>query len=77
MLAFEIYYSYSILEIRTALMTTQSNSAPGSDGVPTPILQLCEMEEDVLSLFNSHSTFGYNSNTVPDTIMHGIIVSIS
>ena len=33
--------TYSILEIRTALRTYRSNSAPGSDGIKTRVLQLC------------------------------------
>ena len=58
-------YSFTIPEIRTALKTYRSNTAPGSDGIPTRVLQLCELE-DVLNVLNSHSIFSNNDNTVPD-----------
>ena len=59
-----------------ALRTSRPNTAPGSDGIPTRVLQLCELEEDVLSILNSHSILSNNDNTVPDKWKHSIIVSI-
>ena len=59
-------YSFTIPEIRTALGTSRSNTAPGSDGMPIRVLQLCELEEDVLNVLNSHSILSDNRNTVPD-----------
>ena len=72
----EYDYSFTIPEIRIALKTSRSNTAPGSDGIPTRVLQLCESEEDVLNVLNSHSILGNNDNTVPDKWKHSIIVSI-
>ena len=69
-------YSFTIPEICTALKTSRSNTAPGSDGIPTRVLQLCELEEDVLNVLNSHSILSDNDNTVPDKWKHIIIVSI-
>ena len=69
-------YSFTIPEIRIALKTSRSNTAPGSDGIPTRVLQLCELQEDVLNVLNSHSILSDNDNTVPDKWKHGIIVSI-
>ena len=69
-------YSFTIHEIRIALETSRSNTAPGSDGIPTRVLQLCELEEDVLNVLYSHSILSNNDNTVPDKWKHGIIVSI-
>ena len=69
-------YSFTIPKIRTALKTSRSNTAPGSDGIPTRVLQLCEIEEDVLNVLNSHSILNDNDNTVPDKWKHSIIVSI-
>ena len=50
------------------------NTAPGSDGIPTRVIQLCELE-DVLNVLNSHSILS-DDNTVPDKWRHSIIVSI-
>ena len=36
-------YSFTIAEIRTALRTPRTNTAPGADGAPTRVLQLCEL----------------------------------
>ena len=58
-------YSFTIPEIRTALITSRSNTAPGSNGMPTRVLQLYELEEDVLNVLNSHSILS-DDNTVPD-----------
>ena len=69
-------YSFTILEIRIALKTSISNTAPGSDGIPTRVLQICELEEDVLNVLNSYSILSNNDNTVPDKWKHSIIVSI-
>ena len=69
-------YSFTIPEICTAMKTSRSNTAPGSDGIPTRVLQLCEIEEDVLNVLNSHSILSNNDNTVPDKWKHSIIVSI-
>ena len=69
-------YSFTIHGIRIALETSRSNTAPGSDGIPTRVLQLCEFEEDVLNVLYSHSILSNNDNTVPDKWKHGIIVSI-
>ena len=69
-------YSFTILEIRIALRTSRSNTAPGSDGIPTRVLQLCGLEEDVLNVLNSHSILSNNDNIVPDKWKHSIIVSI-
>ena len=68
-------YSFTIPEIHIALRTSRSNTAPGSDGIPTRVLQLCELE-DVLNVLNSHSILSNNDNTVPDKWKHSIIVSI-
>ena len=57
-------YSFTIPEIRMALKTSRSNT--GSDGIPTRVLQLCELEEDVLNDLNSNSILSNNDNTVPD-----------
>ena len=43
-------YSFTIPEIRIDLKTSRTNTAPGSDAMPTRVLQLCELEEDVLSV---------------------------
>ena len=59
-------YTFTIPEIRIALRTSRSNTAPGSDGIPTRVLQLCELEKDVLNVLNSHSILSDNDNTVPD-----------
>ena len=69
-------YSFTIPEIRIALKTYRPNTAPGSDGIPTRVLQLCELEEDVLDVLSSHSILGNNYNTIPDKWKHSIIVSI-
>ena len=68
-------YSFTIPEIRTAAKTSRSNTAPGSDGIPTRVLQLCELE-DVLNVCNSHSILSTNDNTVHNKWKHSIIVSI-
>ena len=65
LLANKYNYSFTIPEIRTALRTSRSNTAPGSDSIPTRVLQLCELE-DVLNVLNSHSIHSDNDNTVPD-----------
>ena len=57
-------YSLTIPDIRIGLKTSRSNA--GSDGMPTRVLQLCELEEDVLIFLNSHSILSNNDNTVPD-----------
>ena len=59
-------YSFTIHEIRIDLRTSRSNTAPGSDGIPTRILQLCELEEHLQNVLNSHSILSNNNNTVPD-----------
>ena len=59
-------YSFTIPENRIALKTSRSNTAPGSDGIPTRVLQLCELEEDVLHVLISHSILSNNDNIVPD-----------
>ena len=41
-LTFKYDYSFTIPEIRIALKTSRSNTAPGSAGIPTRVLQLCE-----------------------------------
>ena len=69
-------YSFTIPEICTALMTSRTNTAPGSDGIPTRILQLFELE-DVLNVLNCHSIFSDIRNTVPDKLKHSIIISIT
>ena len=69
-------YSFTIPKIHIALRTSRSNTASGSDGIPTRVLQLCELEEDVLNVINSHSILSNNDNTVPDKWKHSIIVSI-
>ena len=69
-------YSFTIPEICTALETSRSNTAPGSDGIPSSVLQLCELDEDVLNVLISHSILIDNDNTVPDKLKHSIIVSI-
>ena len=69
-------YSFTIPEIRIALRTFRSNTAPGLDGMPTRVLQLYELEEDVLNILSSHSILSDNDNTVPDKWKHSIIVSI-
>ena len=55
--------------------TSISTTAPGSDGIPTQVLQLCELE-DVLNVLNSHSILSDNDDIVPDKWKHSIIVSI-
>ena len=57
-------------------MTSRSSTAPGSDGISTRILQLCELEEDVLNVLNYHSVLSVDDNTVPDKFKHSIIISI-
>ena len=71
-------YSFTIPEIRIALRTSRSNTAPGSDGISTRVLQLCEFEEDVMNVLISHSILSNNDNdnTVPDKWKHSVIVSI-
>ena len=69
-------YSLTFPEIRMALKTSRSNTAPGSDGMPTRVLRLCELEEDVLNVLSSHSILSDNDNIVPDKWKHSIIVSI-
>ena len=69
-------YSFTIPEIRTALKTYRSNTTPGSDDIPTRVLQLCELEEDVLNVLNSHPILINIDNTVPDKWRDSIIVSI-
>ena len=69
-------YSFTISEIRTALRTSRSNTAPGSDGIPTKVLQLCELEEDALNVLIFHSILRDNDDTVSDKWKHSIIVSI-
>ena len=59
-------YSLTIPEIRIALKTSRSNTAPGSDGMPTRVFQLCELREDVLNVLNSYSILSNNDNIVPD-----------
>ena len=46
-------YSFTIPEISIVLRISRSNTAPGSDGIPTRVLQLCELEEDVQNVLNS------------------------
>ena len=67
-------YSFTIPENRIALKT--SLKTPGSDGMPTRVLQLSELEEDVLNVLSSHSILSNNNNTLPDIWKHSIIVSI-
>ena len=55
-----------LVEIRTALKTSRSYTAPGSGGIQTLVLQLCELEEDELNVHNSHSILIDNRNIVPD-----------
>ena len=69
-------YPFTIPEIRIALRTSRSNTAPGSDDIPTRVLQLCELEEDVLNVLSSHSILSNNDNIVPDKWKDSIIVSI-
>ena len=69
-------YSFTIPEIRMVLRTSRSNIVSGSDGMPTRVLQLFELEEDVLNVLNSHSILSNNDNTVPDKWKHSIIISI-
>ena len=68
-------YSFTIPEICIAFKPSRSNTAPGSDGMPTRVLQLCELEENLLNVLNSHSILSNNYNTVPDKWKHSIIVS--
>ena len=44
--------------------------------IQTRVLQLCELEEDVLNILNSHSILSNHDNTVPDKLKHSIIVFI-
>ena len=67
-------YSLTIPEIRIALKSWRLNIAPGSDGMPTRELQLCELEEDVLNVLSSDSILSDKDNTVPDKWKHGIIL---
>ena len=46
-------YSFTFPEIRIALKTSGSNTATESDGIPTRVLQLCELQ-DVLNVLNSY-----------------------
>ena len=62
----EYDYSFTIPEICISLRTSRSNTAPGSDGIPTRVLHLCELEEDVLNVLNPHSILSNNDNIVPD-----------
>ena len=73
---FAYIYPIVYLSYRIALKTSRSNTAPGSDGIPTRVLQLCELEEDVLYVLNSHSILSDNDNIFPDKWKHSIIVSI-
>ena len=70
-------YSFTIPEIRTALSTSPTNKAPGSDNMPTRVLQICQLYEDLLNLLNSHSILCYNRNTIPDKWKNSNIASIS
>ena len=58
------------------MRTSGSNTAPGSDGIPTRVLQLCESEEDVLNVLSSHSILSNNDSTVPDIWKRSIFVTI-
>ena len=69
-------YSFTFPEIRTTSKTSRMNTTPGSDGIPTRVLQLYELEEDALNILNSHSILSDNRNTVPDKWKHNIIASI-
>ena len=69
-------YSFTIPEIRIAFKTSRSNTAPGLDDILTRVLQLCELEEEVLNVLNSHSILSNNDNTVLDKWKYSIIVSI-
>ena len=44
--------------------------------MPTRVLQLCESEEDVLTVLSYHSILSDNDSTVPDNWKHSIIVFI-
>ena len=68
-------YSFTIQEIRIALETSRLNTAPGSVGIPTRVLQICQLEEDVLYVLNSHSILSNNDNPLLDKWKHSIIVS--
>ena len=46
------------------------------DGIPTRVLQLCELEEDVLNVLISHTILSNIDDIVPDKWKHSIIVSI-
>ena len=69
-------YSFTIPEICPALQTSNMSTAPGSDGIQTRVLQLCQLEDDVLNLLTSHSILSDNDNTIPDKWKHSIIISI-
>ena len=69
-LTYKYDYSFTIPEIRTALRISRSNTTPGSDGMPTRELQLCELDEDLLNVLNPHSIHIDNNNTVPDKLKH-------
>ena len=58
------------------IQTSRTYRAPGLDGIPTRVLQLCELEEDVLNVLHSHTILSNNDNTVPDKWKHSIIVAI-
>ena len=63
-------------EIRTDLITSRSKTAPESDGIPTRVIHLFELEEDVLNVINSYSILSDNRSTVSVKWKHNIIVSI-
>ena len=59
-------YSFTNPEIHTTLRTSRSSTAPGADGIPTRVLQSCELEEDAQSVLSSHSIICDNRNTFHD-----------
>ena len=69
-------YSFRIPQICTALRTSRTNTAPGLDGMPTRVVQLCKLEEDVLNILNSYSILSDYHSTVPDKWKHNIVISI-
>ena len=47
----------------------------GLDGIPTRVLQLCDLEKDVLNIFIPHPMLIDNRNTFADKWKHSIVVS--
>ena len=67
-------YSFTIPEICAALKTSRMKTTPELVGMPTRVLQLYLLEEDVLNILNSHSILNDNRNSVDDKWKHSIIL---